>query len=139
MRRVFKLSDSNKDGLLDTTELNEFQIKCFDTPLQDAELRGVIEKVGSEKVGGVQDGGLTEEGFLYLNMTFMWKGQPETTWKILWRHGYANDLKLAEDFLHPRYEITLVSDNLTLKRATQSRCAARLLGGIKSERISVLH
>lgn len=71
-------------------------------PLQDAELRGIIDKIGSEKKGGVFDGALTEDGFIHLNMTFMWKGQPETTWKILWRYGYENDLKLAEEFLHPR-------------------------------------
>ena len=53
----------------------------------------------------MRDNGLTEEGFLYLNMTFMWKGQPETTWKILSRHGYASDLKLSEDFLYPRLDV----------------------------------
>ncbi|KAL5519905.1 hypothetical protein ACEPAG_1565 [Sanghuangporus baumii] len=105
LRRIFNLSDKNKDGILDASELNDFQMKCFDTPLQYAELQGLINKVGSEKEGGVQDNGLTEEGFLHLNMTFMWKGQPETTWKILSRHGYASDLKLGEEFLHPRLDV----------------------------------
>ncbi|KAH8114388.1 mitochondrial Rho GTPase [Phellopilus nigrolimitatus] len=105
LRRIFKLSDANKDGVLDASELNEFQVKCFDAPLQYAELQGIIDKVGSEMEGGVQGSALTEEGFLYMNMTFMWKGQPETTWKILSRYGYASDLKLTEEFLHPRFDV----------------------------------
>ena len=80
-------------------------MKCFDTPLQYAELQGIINKVGAEKEGGVRDSGLTGEGFLHLNMTFMWKGQPEKTWKILSKHGYASDLKLNEEFLHPRLDV----------------------------------
>ena len=85
--------------------VNTFQMKCFNTPLQFAELQGLIAKVGSQKEGGVRDDALTEEGFLHLNMTFLWKGQPETTWKILTRHGYASDLKLSEEFLYPRLDV----------------------------------
>lgn len=53
----------------------------------------------------MRDGGVTEEGFLHLNMSFLWKGQSETTWKILSKHGYGNDLKLTEEFLHPRLDV----------------------------------
>ena len=68
-------------------------------------MQGLIDKVGAEKDDGVRDSALTEEGFLHLNMTFMWKGQPETTWKILSSHGYASDLRLNEDFLYPRLDV----------------------------------
>lgn len=91
--------------LMQFPHVNTSQMKCFNTPLQFAELQGLIAKVGSQKEGGVRDDALTEEGFLHLNMTFLWKGQPETTWKILTRHGYASDLKLSEEFLYPRLDV----------------------------------
>lgn len=51
---------------------------------------------------GVRNDGLTEEGFLILQTTFMWDARPDTTWKILWSFGYGNDLRLTEEFLHPK-------------------------------------
>lgn len=52
--------------------------------------------------GGVRDGGLTEVGFLYLHTTFIQRGRLETTWTVLRRFGYAEDLKLTESFLLPK-------------------------------------
>ena len=53
--------------------------------------------------GGVRDGGLTEIGFLYLHTIFIQRGRLETTWTVLRRFGYAEDLKLTESFLLPKY------------------------------------
>jgi Ras family protein T1 len=69
LRRIFKVSDQDKDGLLNANELNAFQVnpsfhiplgepgltrryratfpqqKCFQTPLQLQELEGILELV----------------------------------------------------------------------------------------------
>ncbi|KAG8850633.1 ERMES complex Ca(2+)-binding regulatory GTPase gem1, partial [Serendipita sp. 411] len=45
LRRIFKLCDVDKNGILDDAELNEFQRKCFDSPLQAQELEGIQEMV----------------------------------------------------------------------------------------------
>ncbi|KAG6842000.1 hypothetical protein C0991_004491 [Blastosporella zonata] len=63
LKRIFKLCDTNKDGILDASELNEFQRKCFDAPLQLQELEGIKEMVQEHTEDGVRDGGLTEAGF----------------------------------------------------------------------------
>lgn len=63
--------------------------------------------------GGVRDDGLTEAGFLYLHTIFIQRGRLETTWTVLRKFGYGEDLKLTESFLlpgsvpHPRLSIFL--------------------------------
>jgi Ras family protein T1 len=52
---------------------------------------------------GVQDGGLTESGFIYLHTTFIQRGRLETTWTVLRKFGYAEDLRLTEAFLLPKW------------------------------------
>ena len=119
LKRIFKLCDKNKDGLLDSAELNDFQViyspgprteianvplqrKCFDAPLQTQELEGIKEMVQRHGSGMVIDDGLTEAGFLYLNTIFIQGGRLETTWTILRSFGYGEDLKLVESFLSPK-------------------------------------
>ncbi|KAF9019193.1 mitochondrial Rho GTPase [Hymenopellis radicata] len=105
LRRIFKLCDTDKDGILDPSELNEFQRKCFDAPLQLQELEGIREMVQQHAEGGVRDGGLTEDGFLYLHTIFIQRGRLETTWTVLRKFGYAEDLRLTEEFLSPKFEV----------------------------------
>lgn len=51
--------------------------------------------------GGVQGDALTELGFLYLFTIFIQRGRLETTWTVLRKFGYAEDLRLTEAFLAP--------------------------------------
>uniref|UniRef100_A0A6M2F500 Mitochondrial Rho GTPase n=1 Tax=Populus davidiana TaxID=266767 RepID=A0A6M2F500_9ROSI len=99
LRRIFILCDSDMDGALNDAELNDFQVKCFDAPLQPAEIVGVRRIVQEKKKEGVNDLGLTLEGFLFLHSLFIDKGRLETTWAVLRKFGYDNDLKLRDDFL----------------------------------------
>ncbi|KAF9242518.1 P-loop containing nucleoside triphosphate hydrolase protein [Melanogaster broomeanus] len=105
LKRIFKLCDANKDGVLDAAELNEFQRKCFDAPLQLQELEGIKEMVREHTEGGVRDDGLTEAGFLYLHTNFIQRGRLETTWTVLRKFGYGEDLKLTESFLLPKFDV----------------------------------
>ncbi|KAJ6920455.1 mitochondrial Rho GTPase 2 isoform X1 [Populus alba x Populus x berolinensis] len=126
LRRIFILCDSDMDGALNDAELNDFQagyplrspkllfnsvagdsdmcnngnqVKCFDAPLQPAEIVGVRRIVQEKKKEGVNDLGITLEGFLFLHSLFIDKGRLETTWAVLRKFGYGNDLKLRDDFL----------------------------------------
>jgi len=42
-------------------------------------------------------------GFVFLNVLFIQRGRLETTWTVLRKFGYDDDLELREDFLHPPY------------------------------------
>ncbi|KAF9013534.1 EF hand associated-domain-containing protein [Cyathus striatus] len=105
LTRIFNLCDANKDRILDAAELNEFQRKCFDAPLQSQELEGIKAMVQEHADGGVRDGGLTEAGFLYLHTIFIQRGRLETTWTVLRKFGYAEDLRLTESFLSPKFDV----------------------------------
>ena len=96
LRRIFRICDRDKDGVLNDTELNEFQQECFGVPLKDDELQGVKQVVGEKgPTGGISDsGGLTLEGFVFLHTLFVQKGRLETTWIVLRKFGYDDDLRL---------------------------------------------
>lgn len=51
---------------------------------------------------GVLNNGVTELGFLYLHTDFIQKGRLETTWTVLRKFGYAEDLRLTEAYLYPK-------------------------------------
>ncbi|XP_027043432.1 mitochondrial Rho GTPase 1-A-like isoform X1 [Pocillopora damicornis] len=99
LTRVFKISDKDNDGLLSDNELNEFQNRCFNTPLQGQGLQDVKNVVRKNVEGGLQDGGLTLKGFLFLHTLFIQRGRHETTWTVLRKFGYGDDLKLRPDYL----------------------------------------
>ncbi|EJT98761.1 mitochondrial Rho 1 [Dacryopinax primogenitus] len=105
LKRIFKLCDVNKDGILDAQELDEFQIKCFSQPLQAQERTGIFEMVAQGIPDGIRDEGITEAGFLYLHTLFIQRGRLETTWTILRQFGYGADLKLTELFLSPKFDV----------------------------------
>ncbi|KAI8522884.1 hypothetical protein RHMOL_Rhmol13G0031700 [Rhododendron molle] len=99
LKRIFILCDHDMDGALNDTELNEFQVKCFNAPLQPAEIVGVKRVVQEQLPDGVNELGLTLTGFLFLHALFIEKGRLETTWTVLRKFGYDDDIKLRGDLL----------------------------------------
>ncbi|XP_042517716.1 mitochondrial Rho GTPase 1-like [Macadamia integrifolia] len=99
LKRIFILCDNDKDGALSDAELNDFQVKCFNAPLQPSEIVGVKRVVQEKLPDGVNSHGLTLTGFLFLHALFIEKGRLETTWTVLRKFGYDNDLKLRDDLL----------------------------------------
>ncbi|XP_027115679.2 mitochondrial Rho GTPase 1-like isoform X1 [Coffea arabica] len=99
LKRIFILCDHDMDDALNDEELNEFQVRCFNAPLQPAEIVEV-KRVVQEKLGeGVNDLGLTLTGFLYLHALFIEKGRLETTWTVLRKFGYDDEIKLRDPYL----------------------------------------
>lgn len=49
---------------------------------------------------GVSANGLTLPGFLFLHALFIERGRLETTWAVLRKFGYNNELRLSEDALN---------------------------------------
>lgn len=142
------------DGALSDAELNEFQVsvpfllwsfltmadfhfslgvwhasykqvKCFNAPLQPAEIVGVKRVVQEKQPDGVNDLGLTLNGFLFLHALFIEKGRLETTWAVLRKFGYGDDLELRDDFLpvptkHAPDQVSLVDRKLIMISFFQS-------------------
>ncbi|KAH9689207.1 mitochondrial Rho GTPase 1 [Citrus sinensis] len=99
LKRIFILCDHDRDGALSDAELNDFQVKCFNSPLQPSEIVGVKRVVQEKLREGVNERGLTLAGFLFLHALFIEKGRLETTWTVLRKFGYNNDIKLADELI----------------------------------------
>ncbi|XP_021742480.1 mitochondrial Rho GTPase 1-like [Chenopodium quinoa] len=104
LKRIFILCDHDKDGALSDAELNDFQVKCFNAPLQPSEIVGVKRVVEEKLSEGVNERGLTLRGFLFLHALFIEKGRLETTWTVLRKFGYNNEIRLDDDFLPPSFK-----------------------------------
>uniref|UniRef100_A0AAY4ALB4 Mitochondrial Rho GTPase n=1 Tax=Denticeps clupeoides TaxID=299321 RepID=A0AAY4ALB4_9TELE len=105
LMRIFKVSDLDNDGILNDNELNFFQRTCFNTPLAPQALEDVKNVVRKNMTDGVCDNGLTLKGFLFLHTLFIQRGRHETTWTVLRRFGYDDDLELHQDYLFPLLKI----------------------------------
>uniref|UniRef100_A0A8C9F5I7 Mitochondrial Rho GTPase n=1 Tax=Pavo cristatus TaxID=9049 RepID=A0A8C9F5I7_PAVCR len=99
LTRIFNLSDQDNNQILSDDELNYFQKSCFGNPLAPQALEDVKMVVWKNTTDGVQDNGLTLNGFLFLNTLFIQRGRHETTWTILRRFGYDDELELTDDYL----------------------------------------
>ncbi|XP_066966976.1 mitochondrial Rho GTPase isoform X2 [Macrobrachium rosenbergii] len=103
--RIFKICDMDNDGLLNDQELNTFQRRCFNAPLNPQaleELKTVVQRNVSD---GVHTDCLTLRGFLFLHRLFIQRGRHETTWTVLRRFGYNDNLQLSKDYLFPSLRV----------------------------------
>uniref|UniRef100_A0A8C1JYJ2 Mitochondrial Rho GTPase n=1 Tax=Cyprinus carpio TaxID=7962 RepID=A0A8C1JYJ2_CYPCA len=116
LTRIFKISDLDNDGILNDNELNFFQVRavffsclhtqtCFNIPLAPQALEDVKNVVRKNMSDGVKDNGLTLKGFLFLHTLFIQRGRHETTWTVLRRFGYDDDLELTQEYLFPLFKI----------------------------------
>lgn len=103
--RIFRICDLDNDGVLNDVELNEFQKRCFRNSLPPHGLQEVKNIIRRNMDDGVNEGGVTLLGFLYLHSLFIQKGRQETTWTALRRFGYDHNLQLREDYLIPNIQI----------------------------------
>lgn len=95
-----------------------WQIKCFNAPLQPAEIVGVKRVVQEKLPQGVNDLGLTLTGFLFLHALFIEKGRLETTWTVLRKFGYNDEIKLKDDYLTIPFKKAPDQVRLFLKQTT---------------------
>ncbi|KAK1401627.1 Mitochondrial Rho GTPase [Heracleum sosnowskyi] len=99
LKRIFILCDYDRDGALNDAELNDFQVRCFNAPLQPSEIDNVKNVVKEQVPEGVNYHGLTLAGFLFLNALFVERGKVETAWTVLRKFGYNNEVRLDVDRL----------------------------------------
>ncbi|XP_033208669.1 mitochondrial Rho GTPase isoform X1 [Belonocnema kinseyi] len=107
LKRIFKICDLDNDGLLSDMELNAFQQWCFNTPLQPQVLEDVKAVLSKNIQDGIYKGCVTLKGFMYLQCLFIQRGRNETTWAVLRKFGYDNDLQMAKDYINPLLKVPL--------------------------------
>ncbi|GAB1867363.1 Mitochondrial Rho GTPase [Camponotus japonicus] len=105
LKRVFKICDVDNDGLLNDMELNAFQQWCFNTPLQPQVLEDVKAVLSKNICDGICNGCVTMKGFMYLQCLFIQRGRNETTWAVLRKFGYDNELQMSKEYIHPSLKV----------------------------------
>uniref|UniRef100_A0A672RZM5 Mitochondrial Rho GTPase n=1 Tax=Sinocyclocheilus grahami TaxID=75366 RepID=A0A672RZM5_SINGR len=118
LTRIFKISDLDNDGILNDNDtlcsncstllmIVDFALQrtCFNIPLAPQALEDVKNVVRKNMSDGVKDNGLTLKGFLFLHTLFIQRGRHETTWTVLRRFGYDDDLELTQEYLFPLLKI----------------------------------
>ncbi|XP_039953909.1 mitochondrial Rho GTPase isoform X3 [Bactrocera neohumeralis] len=103
--RIFKICDIDGDNLLNDYELNLFQRRCFNTPLQPQILDEVKVVIQKNIPDGIFHDAVTLKGFLFLHCLFIQRGRNETTWAVLRRFGYNEQLEMCKDYLRPTLKI----------------------------------
>lgn len=105
LQRVFYLCDKDKDGFLNDKEMEEFQMRCFGKPLNQADLDHIKETISRMAPDSTSSSGISSQGFLLLNKLYAEKGRHETVWAILRAFQYTDSLSLQESFLHPKFDV----------------------------------
>ncbi|KAK0048438.1 mitochondrial Rho GTPase 1-A isoform X1 [Biomphalaria pfeifferi] len=108
LTRIFRICDLDNDNVLSDEEINLFQMKCFNSPLHPQALEDVKSIVRKNVTDGVSDG-ITLKGFLFLHTLFIQKGRHETTWSVLRKFGYDDNLQLTTEYLSPKLFVGLGS------------------------------
>ncbi|CAG9821932.1 unnamed protein product [Phaedon cochleariae] len=107
--RIFKICDIDCDGLLNDIELNNFQSRCFNAPLQPQVLDDVKAVLRKNMDDGVCQNCVTLKGFLYLHSLFIQRGRNETTWTVLRKFGYNDNLNMSKEYLFPSLKVPVGS------------------------------
>lgn len=89
----------NTSGDVKNLLLAALQVICFNAPLQPNEIIGVKRTIQEKLTEGVNENGLTLTGFLFLHTLIIGNGKLETTWTVLRKFGYDNELKLRDDLI----------------------------------------
>ncbi|MCJ1336370.1 ERMES complex Ca(2+)-binding regulatory GTPase gem1 [Bachmanniomyces sp. S44760] len=105
LQRIFYLCDRDQDGYLSDTEIIDFQTKCFGKPMAIDDLENIKQAVKKYSTQYITEKGMSEQGFLTLNMIFAEKGRHETVWIILRTFQYTDNLSLRDSFLSPKFEV----------------------------------
>ncbi|BFZ03685.1 hypothetical protein BsWGS_06724 [Bradybaena similaris] len=109
LTRIFRICDLDNDSLLSDDEINMFQLKCFNAPLHPQALEDVKSIVKKNVSDGIIKDGITLKGFLFLHTLFIQKGRHETTWTVLRKFGYDDNLQLTLEYVSPKLSVGLGS------------------------------
>lgn len=78
-----------------------------------SQIRGLIDFVQARSPLGVDENGITIEGFLFMNKYLVEQGRIRKVWDILRKFGYNNELRLADDMI-PYSSFKRMSDQVKI-------------------------
>ncbi|KAL0717648.1 hypothetical protein Bca4012_066970 [Brassica carinata] len=99
LTRVYLFSTRDNDYNLNDIGLNYIQARCCYEPLTASQIRGLISFVQERSPLGVNENGITIDGFLFIYKYLVEQGRIRKVWNILRKFGYNNELRLADDMI----------------------------------------
>jgi len=60
-----------------------------------------IQRAHKNVPDGVINDAITQRGFLFLHCLYIQRGRNETTWRVLRKFGYMNNLEMSKEYLRP--------------------------------------
>ncbi|KDO25194.1 hypothetical protein SPRG_22239 [Saprolegnia parasitica CBS 223.65] len=96
LKRIFRLFDEDRDGMINREELNRYQATFFRARMKQEEIDILLDLVQLVKPDGVamDKMGIYLAGFVYLSELAIEKNKPEHCWQVLRSLGYSDDLAL---------------------------------------------
>lgn len=58
--------------------------------------------IAQNVAGGIENEAITMKGFLFLHCLFIQRGRNETTWTVLRKFGYDENLELTHNYLYAK-------------------------------------
>ena len=102
LTRIFKLSDSDRDGVLSDEDVQMLQEKCFGRRLSQSKLDDMKAVIAEALPHGLSStGGINLQGFLFTQVHFIQRGKQELPWTMMRAFGYNDTLVLSEKYLSP--------------------------------------
>ncbi|RHN64833.1 putative EF-hand domain pair, mitochondrial Rho GTPase [Medicago truncatula] len=101
LKRIFILSDRNRDSSLNNAEFNDFQAKYFIGPVPQSAIQLLVKYLRKKYPEGVNEHGLTLAGFQSLHADFKKIWHREVPWAMLRKFGYMDDIRLADHLIPP--------------------------------------
>ena len=120
LKRIFRIVDVDRDGLLSNHELNQLEIVCFNHTLKDVEIEVIKRRLYHTTNGSFEDGKLTMGGFFGLMHLFIDRSIPQIPWATLKHFGFDEKLFLKD---LPKSLQAYTSDDFKVHRR---RCSVEL-------------
>jgi Ras family protein T1 len=95
--RIFRMYDSDRDGLLSDVELNRFQIETYHVAVFDRDFsawKKVVSRNNPTDEVVIQDGKFTIAGFFAIFDLFISQNRLDVVWQALREFNYDDDLNL---------------------------------------------
>ncbi len=131
LKRIFRIFDKEKKGIISKYEFNKIHEKIFDIKLENDHFMAIKECIktisNTNQTGISLDDDMTVEGFINLNKVAVQVGESQITWSALRKYGYNDSLELDEWYFKEKkfHKVNLSEDIVEL-----SYGATQLLTGL---------
>lgn len=91
---IFRIIDVDQDFCLSDHELNEFHLRVYSNELSNTDIDGIKEVVNAHCREGIDEKGVSAEGFKSMQILLLQKTKVNLCWQVLEAFGFDSKLNL---------------------------------------------